>query len=327
MDVAVGKPVQAAIRSGAEVTVRVPATSANLGPGFDSFALALGLYDLITLAVLPSGLDVRVDGEGAGCVPLTEEHLVVRAVRAGFDHAGAPQPGLRLACRNGIPHGRGLGSSASAVVAGLVAARHCLADPGILDDAAVLDLATRFEGHPDNAAAALLGGCTVAWTEGDTSGTARAVRLELDPAVDAVVCLPADELATSKARAMLPPTVPHADAAFNAGRAGLLVAALTQHPNLLLAATEERLHQEQRAGAMPETARLLHRLRAAGHAAVVSGAGPSLLVLSSGSSGGIGPGADAVRDTIQKLTDGLGQWRVIRPGLDTFGASLTTEGD
>jgi homoserine kinase len=352
------RPAVAAVRPGTPVTVRTPATSANLGPGFDSLGLALALYDEVTVEATDDGhgdgvVEVVVEGEGAGAVPGDERHLVVRAIRAGLEYAGAGRPGLRLHCRNAIPHGRGLGSSASAVVSGLVAARGLLADPTPLDDATLLRLATALEGHPDNAAAALLGGFTISWTEtgpgsldehpgsldehpgsldehpgsldehpgvtepaagragdpsagdpsagdpsagdpsaGDPSAGdesvpvhlpwARAVTVPVHPDAWVVACVPDYELATSVARGMLPAAVAHRDAAFNAGRAALLVEALGRRPDLLLAATADRLHQGQRAPAMPGSARLVRTLRGAGAAAVVSGAGPTVLVLGAG---------------------------------------------
>src|SRR5690606_29751662 len=208
-----------------------------------------------------------------------EEHLVVRTLRAALDRAGAPQTGLHLRCVNRIPHGRGLGSSAAAVVAGILAARELIADPSALDDVVALHLAAELEGHPDNAAPALLGGATVAWTE---PGGARAARLEVHPDVVPLVLVPDHCVATSTARRALPAQVPHEDAAFTAGRAALLVHALTSRPDLLLAATEDRLHQPYRAAVMPQSLALVTRLRAEGLAAVVSGAGPTVLVLSSG---------------------------------------------
>ena len=323
------------IRYGLPVTVRVPATSANLGPGFDSLGLAYDLYDEVTVEayrVAPgeATVAVTVDGEGAGAVPDDETHLVVRSVRAGLAHAGAARageavPGLRLSCRNRIPHGRGLGSSSAAVVAGLTAARGLLADPADLDVAAVFELATAVEGHPDNAAATVFGGFTVAWTEGvgerGARGRARAVQVGVAPGVRAVLCVPDGELATSRARAMLPAQVPHGDAAFNAGRAALLVEALSRCPDLLPAATEDRLHQDQRAPAMPATATLLHAVRACGGAAVVSGAGPSLLVL-----GVDDAPAAAVGAALALCGDRVGAWRILTPSIDTQGAVLITQG-
>lgn len=258
----------------AAVRVQVPATSANLGPGFDALALALDLCDEIEAEVTDSGLDIRIEGEGAGEVPADETHLVVRAFDLACDRLGVRRTGLRLRCRNRIPHGRGLGSSAAATVAGILLARGLLA-PELSDDQ-VLSLASAMEGHPDNAAACLLGGVTIAWSDGQG---VHGVRTEPDADLQVLALVPPTTLATEAARALLPPQVPHADAAFTAGRAALLVEALTRRPELLLAATDDRLHQHYRAPAMPETAETVRRLRAAGLAAVVSGAGPSVLVL------------------------------------------------
>jgi homoserine kinase len=263
------------------VTVRVPATSGNLGPGFDSFGIALGLHDVVEVRAVTGETSVEVEGEGAGEVPDGEDHLVVRAIRAGLEYVGAPQAGLALRCVNAIPHGRGLGSSAAAVVAGLVAARALVSEPEALDPDSLLSLATEFEGHPDNAAPALLGGATIAW---DGGAGPVAVRLPVLPTLAATVLVPTERLSTSAARAALPATVPHRDAATNAGRAGLLTFALTERSDLLLAATQDRLHQHYRAPAMPASVDLVDRLRERSHAAVVSGAGPSVLVLRDGES-------------------------------------------
>ena len=266
------------------VRVRVPATSANLGPGFDTLGLALGLHDEVEVAVTSSGLDIEVSGEGAGDVAdAGEKHLIVRAIRVAFDDLGLPQPpGLALRCVNQIPHGRGLGSSAAAVVAGLLAGRALApGGPERMTDDAVLTLASELEGHPDNAAACLLGGLTLAWADGPE---VHAVRLEPRPDLRATVLVPSTELATETARGLLPASVPHADAAHAAGRAALLVAALTgvHQEGLLLPATDDRLHQGYREPAMPATLALVAALRSAGHAAVVSGAGPTVLVLATG---------------------------------------------
>jgi homoserine kinase len=309
-DQAQGLP--AGVRAGV-VRVRVPASSANLGPGFDCLGLSLGLYDRLDVEALPSGLIVEVDGAGAAEVPRGEDHLVVQAIRAGLRHVGVEQPGLRLKCHNVIPHGRGLGSSASAVVAGLVAARGLLENPSVLDDATVLVLADRFEGHPDNVAASVYGGFTVSWVDAQTR-EARAVSLAVHPEIVPIACVPTEELATSKARAMLPREVPHADAAFTAGRAALIVEAMTRRPDLLLAATDERLHQEQRGPAMPASLALLHRLRARGLAAVVSGAGPTVLVL------GVGEPSVGLVEA-EAAADGAGAWRIITPGVDLAGTT------
>ena len=321
------------------VTVRPPATSANLGPGFDSFGLALELRDEVTVEVLDdAGLSVEVVGEGAGEVPLDERHLLVRSLRAAFDELGGQPAGLRVRCVNRIPHGRGLGSSSAAICAGLIAARALTEDGGkLLDDERVLDLATRIEGHPDNVAPCLRGGLTIAWMaepgsdcepwpepgadwQSGTGGGAgprpagghrtqdpgivgnlaggpgsaagpRARVLRLDPAPDLlpVVFVPAAALATAVARGLLPAEVPHRDAAFNAGRAGLLIAALTQpgltlhHRSVLLCAgTRDRLHQGYRAPAMPAAAALVEHLSALRIPVAVSGAGPTVLALTVG---------------------------------------------
>jgi len=259
------------------VTVRVPATSANLGPGFDSLGLALTRYDEVTASVAEAGCRVEVAGEGAGELPADETHLVVRAMNETFDELGARPPGLVVTCVNQIPQARGLGSSSAAIVAGVQLARALVTDgTRRLDEAGALRLAARIEGHPDNVAPCLFGGFTIAWTE--PSG-ARAVALAPDPAVLPTVFVPAERGLTEVARAALPAGVPHADAAFTAARAALLVHALTSAPALLLPATEDRLHQGYRALGMPRTAELVAALRGAGVAAVVSGAGPSVLTL------------------------------------------------
>ncbi len=261
----------------AEATVRAPATSANLGPGFDAFGLCLGWYDEVTARVQRSGLSVDVEGEAEGGVPRDESHLVVRSMRAAFDRLGSTQPpGLALHCRNRLPHGRGLGSSAAAIVSGVLLADALVPDAS-LGPAAALELAAELEGHADNVAACLLGGLTVAWTE---SGHSRAASLSVHRDVAPVVFVPPRALSTDQARSLLPAQVPHPDAAANAGRAGLLVAGLTQRPDLLLAGSSDRLHQGYRRPAMPESASLVDALRAAGVAAVVSGAGPSVLAMS-----------------------------------------------
>ncbi|GAB2682565.1 homoserine kinase [Thalassiella azotivora] len=301
---------QVGLRYGTPVTVRVPGSSANLGPGYDAVGLALRLHDEVeVVATREPGAQVEASGQGADRVAAGEDHLVVRSVRSALERVGAPQPGLRLRCRNGVPHGRGVGSSAAAVVTGVVAARGLLEDPRLLDDTTALEVASDLEGHPDNASASLLGGMTVGWSG---PGGARAVRVEPHPDLVAVVCVPDGELATSRARAMLPGLVPHADAAFTAGRAALLVEAVTRRPDLLLVATQDRLHQAYRAPAMPETAALLEQLRSAGLAATVSGAGPSVLVL--------GTAADRVGERVR--AEAGPEWEVLVPGIDLDGAVL-----
>jgi homoserine kinase len=258
--------------------VSVPATSANLGPGFDSLGLAFDLRDELEAELTGSGLTVEVTGEGADAVPRDEDHLVVRAMRSAFAELGGQPAGLLLRCRNSIPHARGLGSSSAAIVGGLVLAR-ALVEEGTrrLDDDAVLALAVLLEGHPDNVAPALHGGFVISGRDDD--GSAYAVSAPVDTRIAAVVFVPPEPLSTEVARGLLPQTVPHADAAADAGNAALLVAALGGRPDQLWRATRDHLHQDYRRPAMTGSLDLVDRLRAEGHAAVVSGAGPSVLVL------------------------------------------------
>lgn len=262
------------------VTVTVPATSANLGPGYDSLGLALDLRDELTGEVVPGGtLEVTVEGAGEGTVPLDESHLVVRSMRAAFEIIGKQPAGLRLHCHNRIPHARGLGSSSAAIIGGLVLARALVAGGElILDDDTLFQKAAEIEGHPDNVAPAFHGGFTIA---GDDDGFF-AVRTAVDPRVSVVVFVPATGVETKAARGLLPDTVPHSDAAADAGRTALLVAALSDAPEHLHRATRDFLHQEYRRPAMPESLALVDELRADGIAAIVSGAGPTVLAFSSG---------------------------------------------
>jgi homoserine kinase len=260
-----------------QVRVRVPATSANLGPGFDSLGLALALYDELAARVTSSGLTITVEGEGGESVLRDESHLVVRSMRAAFAALDAAPAGVELTCRNAIPHARGLGSSAAAIVAGVLLARGLVPDgaDGLpVDD--VLALCAQLEGHADNVAPCLLGGFTIAWHQ---DGRFRAVRRDVHQDVEPVALVPPTPSSTAVARGLLPGEVPHGDAAFTASRAALLVAAITAEPEQLLAATEDRLHQPYRAAAMPESIALVDRLRNAGLPAVISGAGPTVLVL------------------------------------------------
>jgi homoserine kinase len=299
------------------VRIRVPATSANLGPAFDCAGLALSCWDSLDVAVTDGGLHVEVTGAGAGELPTDESHLVVRAFRAACAELGWTPPGLRLSARNGIPQGRGMGSSAAAVTAGVLAAWSLCPDVPCVDDAAVLRLCSEIEGHPDNVAPCLLGGATLSWT---TATGARAERLTVDPRVAPVLFVPSGTLSTHVARGLLPAAVPHADAAHAAGRSALLVHALTRAPELLFEATEDRLHQAQRAPAMPESAALLTGLRAEGHAAVVSGAGPCVLtlaVLAPGEHAGDPASAAGVRALRARTPEG---WECLPLRVDHTGA-------
>ena len=285
------------------VRVRVPATSANLGPGFDSVALCLNLYDdLAATAMQPGSLTVEVRGEGADSVPRDRTHLVVRAMIAAFERLGVQPPGIALTTINRIPHGRGLGSSAAAIAGGIRLAAALSGAPPLADRDA-LRLADELEGHPDNVAACLYGGLTVAWR--DTEG-ADAVRVSV-PRLAVTVLVPAGEVSTELARSLLPAVVPHSVAAANGARCALLTVAATSRPDLLLAATEDRLHQSFRAPAMPDSAELVGRLRAAGHAAAISGAGPAVVVLAPPSG----------RSMVGLIPDG---WRVLELSVSSQGA-------
>jgi homoserine kinase len=348
------------------VRVRVPATSANLGPGFDALGLALGRYDEVVAEITDSALTIQVAGQGEAAADAGEAHLVVRAMRAAFAAAGTGQPpGLALRCVNAIPQGRGLGSSAGAVVAGVLAAQALAfphsansgrpnpappssaslgpaappssagldaagspssASPAALDvagpgagagvrfaDPWALGVATGLEGHPDNVAACLAGGLTVAWT---SAGGARAIRLEPVMGLTPVLCVPAFELATEQARQALPATVPHHDAAANAGRAALLVVALTQAPDLLFDATRDLLHEPYRAPLMPATAQVIGRLREAGIPAVLSGAGPSVLAFTMA---GQTPGPVEVDSIVRQAGT---EWHISPLDVDRQGAAI-----
>jgi len=275
------------------VRVRVPASTANLGSGFDALAMALALHDEVEVCTDGRGVHVEVEGEGAGEVPTDERHLVVRALRAAGAHLGLDTPDLQLRCRNRIPHSRGLGSSAAAVVSGVLAA-YGLA--GTEPDAAALEIAAGFEGHADNAAACLSGGLAVAWS---AEGRFRAARLEPHPELAPVLLVPPTTSSTEATRALLPDAVPHADAAFAAGRAALAVHALTAAPQLLLTALEDRLHQPYRRSAYPATGDLVDALCAAGVPAAVSGAGPTVLALPR--NGRLPAGVDTVGFTLYRL--------------------------
>jgi homoserine kinase len=266
--------------AGLLATAVVPASSANLGPGFDSLGLALSLYDEIQAETTDSGLTIEVTGEGAGQVPDDESHLVVRAIRRGLAAGGVSVSGLNIKCRNVIPHSRGLGSSAAAVVGGLAVANGLIAQSGSqpLTLEQLVQLSSEFEGHPDNASAAVLGGAVVSYTE--PGPVYAAAPLTLHPDIHLFPAIPQIRSSTAETRAVLPEVIPHKDATFNVSRAALLVVALTQRPDLLMAATEDVMHQPQRAAAMPASAEYLAMLRRSGVAAVLSGAGPAVIAFS-----------------------------------------------
>jgi len=294
--------------------ISVPASSANIGPGFDCFGIALELRDRYAAQVLDDEtFDVDVTGEGADEVKKDAKNLVIKSMLHGFEHMGAKPRGIALRALNVIPHGRGLGSSASAIVGGLALARSLvLTGEQYMSDEELITLATELEGHPDNVAAAFYGGATLAWSEsktssvGDTKNIGRAVSLRVDDRIKALLLVPNNQLATAKARKLLPEIIPHQDAVLNSSRTALLVHALAERPDLLFIATEDLLHQKYRAQAMPKTIALVEKLRGAGLAAVVSGAGPSVMVLYSGAEDeidqleSVSPGFTAMKLAIAK---------------------------
>lgn len=260
-----------------EVGVKVPATSANLGPGFDACGLALGLYNHVHVRAVAGATKVTIRGEGAGEIATDHTNLVARTLLSALEYVGAPLVGLEMTCINNIPLSRGLGSSASALVAGLWAARGLIDNPEALDRQTIFQLATEIEGHPDNVAPAVFGGYTVSWMAGEA---ARHVRLDPHPNLKATVFIPDFELSTDLARELLPDSVPYRDAVFNAGRSALLTAAMTTNPECLFDATDDRLHQVYRRDAMEKSVMFVEWLRERGMAAAISGAGPTVIVFS-----------------------------------------------
>jgi homoserine kinase len=283
------------------VRVVVPATSANVGPAFDCAGLALGVFDdLVAMVTDDDGVLVEVSGEGEESLSRGEDHLVVRSMRSTFQHLGVNVPGFVLRCVNSIPHGRGLGSSAAAIVGGIVLARAMVVDGrDRLTDDDVLQLALAQESHPDNVAAALHGGFTVAWVDEDGRGDV--ARMEPHPDIRPVIMVPSDELSTAKARTLLPASVSLADATANIARAALLVHAMTVDPTRLMAATTDRIHQQSRATCYPASLKLVSLLRAAGVPAVISGAGPSVLAFADAMSAPALQGIDTSEWTVREV--------------------------
>ena len=297
-----------------KVLARIPATSANLGPGFDTLGMALSFYDEYEAEVIDSGLEIIIHGEGKDTAPSDESNLIYKTMKLVFDANGQKMPSIRLTCHNNIPHGRGMGSSGAAVAGGVMLAAGLLSPEVELSEQQLLEYATELEGHPDNVAPALFGGLTIAWM--DEAGPHHK-KLAVHRGLSPLVLVPPHQMSTKLARSLQPESVPHTDAVFNVSRSALLVAALTQSPELLLAATEDRLHQNYRASAMPETSELIEALRSEGHPAVVSGAGPSVLVLEDDPVKRL----RAVEITEQKFP----QWRALTLAVDVKGASVNVQ--
>ncbi|MEV7604740.1 homoserine kinase [Paenarthrobacter sp. NPDC089322] len=309
---------RALVAVGQRLTVKVPGTSANLGPGYDSLGLALSIYDTLTVETLGTGeLEFELSGEGAETLPRDASHLVVRAIDLALERLGFQRSGLKITADNVNPHGRGLGSSASAVVAAVTAANALVPEDARQGRDWILQLTSEIEGHPDNVAPAIFGGLALSWQDSEQYSSTRA---DVAPSVVPVVAVPDYELSTETARGLLPASVGHHAAAMNSGRAALLIHALTSKPEFLLPGTEDYLHQSYRAEAMRPSADLIAALRNAGYAAVVSGAGPTVMVLANGESE-----AAAVVEHINAFTAAntpdVG-WRVMTLAVDVEGARV-----
>ena len=294
-----------------KVNVRIPATSANLGPGFDTLGIALNYYDEYEAETTDSGLQIIIEGEGVGDIPTDETNLVFKALSLVFERMGEKVPGLKLTTRNHIPHGRGMGSSGAAVAGGIMLAAGLLGKQHVFTEQQLLDFATVLEGHPDNVAPALFGGMTIAWT--DSEGPHHK-QLRVHRGVSPIVMVPPNQMSTKLARSLQPESVPHEDAVFNLSRSALLVAALISSPELMLPATEDRLHQDYRASAMPETQELIVKLRELGHPAVVSGAGPSVLILE--------PNPEKRLEVQAFAEKNYPHWQVLMLAVDSKGATV-----
>lgn len=319
---------------GVPVEVETPATSANLGPGFDALGLALAYGDRLSVRAGDGGDGtfasdiVSVSGEGAESLPTDGTHLAARTIRVAWDAWGVEQAGvaLRIDAENRIPHGRGQGSSAAIIVASVAAAAGLIPADARPSTDDIFELAARIEGHPDNVAPAVYGGLSVSWSQPADARDGRRFRaavLGLHPDVDVVVAIPDVALSTEAARGLLPSEVPHADAAANAARAALLVHALAAEPALLPVATQDLLHQDYRAPAMPASHALVCALRERGFAAAISGAGPTVMVLVNAATDG---DAIAARAALEELTaapsHGAPRWRVLAPGIDRAGVRV-----
>ncbi|GAA1341481.1 homoserine kinase [Arthrobacter roseus] len=306
------------VEPGQDVSVTVPATSANLGPGYDALGLALNLYDVLRVSTSAEGhTTVVVQGEGQNDLPRDSTHLCVEVMSTFFETIGFATPALRLTAENRIPHGRGLGSSAAAVVSAAVAANALLPESARLSNEALLQFCAGVEGHPDNVAPAILGSLAISWPH---QASFAAARVSIHPDICVVVAIPPGQLSTASARGLLPDVVPHGAAAANAGRAALLVHALVTDPGLLVPATEDFLHQSYRAEVMPDSSALVKRLRSAGFAAVISGAGPTVAVILRDSLE-----ANRVEAEIHAgISDGVPPefWRVLRLKVDLEGARV-----
>lgn len=307
------------VPAGIVATLKVPATSANLGPGFDSAGIALGLYDELEICTTEAGFTAEIEGEGQNYLPTDARHLIIAQIRTRLETLGWHLPGIKLKATNRIPHSRGLGSSAAAHIAAAMAVKALLPPDAGVTNEDLLQWASEAEGHPDNVAPAVYGGLTFSWKQDDASGDSyRAIRMDPHTDITPVVAIPAKPLSTAAARTLLPATVPYAEAVANASRAALLAPAMTCDPELLFAATEDWLHQQYRQPSMPETLGHMTALRAHGHAAVVSGAGPTLCVFAGNSS----ETGVVIKRLEQRAEKSSQHWDVRILPVDTQGATI-----
>jgi len=294
------------------VSVKVPATTANLGSGCDCLSLALALYNTVTLGLSGAGLAISVYGEGEGQIPADGSNLVWQAVKRLWRKCGfAMPPGIALTLENEIPVGAGLGSSAAAIVGGLMAANAIAGDRFSAQD--ILTLATGLEGHPDNVAAALFGGLTVVVSE---ENRLRWLKIPVDPALAAVIAVPDLRISTQDARRILPADCRREDAVYNVGRAALLVGAVaSRRYELLVTAMQDRLYQPYRASLVPGLDKVMEAAVEAGaFGAALSGAGPAVVAITGGNTEAVGAAmAGAFRNA------GVNA-RVFTLGVDNHGA-------
>lgn len=307
------------VPAGIVAHIKVPATSANLGPGFDCAGLAVALYDELEIHTTEAGFSATVEGEGHNYLPTDARHLIIAQIRMRLEQLGWHLPGLKLKATNRIPHSRGLGSSAAAHIAAAMAVQALLPNDAGITRADILQWASEAEGHPDNVAPAIYGGLTFSWKEASANDDAyRAITLDPHADITPVVAIPSKPLSTAAARTLLPATVPHTEAVANAARAALLAPAMTIDPQLVFAATEDWLHQQYRQPSMPETLEHITAMRSIGHAAVVSGAGPTLCVFATSNAE-----ADVVVDTLeQRAAKSSQHWEVRILPVATEGATM-----
>ncbi|WP_153502806.1 homoserine kinase [Cumulibacter manganitolerans] len=300
-------------RAGAKVTARIPATTANLGPGFDCMGLSLAIYDTVSVEAAAGERDeVVIEGIGADTLPRDGTHMVLATMRELFALEGWQVPPVRLSCHNRIRHGQGLGSSASAIVAGLLTGKAYAETLGYdVHDVDLVQIGSDIDGHPDNVAPCLNGGLNVSWEDADGWGVAH---LDPHPDIRAILAIPTTVLSTKVARGLIPEMVSHRDAVRNSSRAALCIHAFTTDPALLLPATQDYLHQRYRASAYPDSYALVERMRAVGIAAAISGAGPAVIMFVTGEE------HDAVVAT--EVAAARGGFELMPVGIDLGGAVL-----